>query len=59
MDTVLVIALAVYAAVMTYLRATASKTKTTVDDKLLVVGEKVEPFVDFIKPKDAPKTDAK
>jgi len=48
---VITIVLAVYAAIMTYLKLTASKTKNTVDDKLLEVGEKVEPVVDMIKDK--------
>jgi len=57
MSTALLIIVSVYAAVMTYLRATAAKTKTTVDDKLLKAGEAVEPVVDFLKTKtgDAPK----
>jgi hypothetical protein len=50
-STVLIIVLAVYSAVMTYLRATASATKTTVDDKLLAAGETVEPVVDYLKTK--------
>lgn len=51
MSTVLIVVLAVYAAVMTYLRATAAATKTQVDDKLLAAGEKVQPIVDFVTPK--------
>ena len=53
METILIVALAVYAALMTYLRATAAKTKNTVDDKLFAVGEKVEPVVDLVKSKVA------
>ena len=40
---------------MTYLRATAKATKTTVDDKLLEAGEKIEPVVDLVKSKVEPK----
>lgn len=62
MTTAIVIILGVYAAVMTYLRATAAKTETKVDDKLLSAGEAVEPVVDFLKtkvekPAEAPKAD--
>lgn len=49
--TVLTIILAVYAAAMTYLRLTAKATATPVDDKLLEVGEKVEPIVNLVKDK--------
>ena len=52
--TVAVILLAVYSAVMTYLRMTASRTKTLVDDKLLEAGEKIEPLVDLAKDKILP-----
>lgn len=51
METVIIVILGIYAGVMTYLRATASKTVTLVDDKVLEVGEKVEPIIEFIKPK--------
>ncbi len=53
--TVLLVVVSAYAAVLTYLRATASKTKTKADDELLAVLEKAEPFVDAVKPKDAKK----
>lgn len=49
--TAITIILGIYAAVMTYLRLTAAKTKTTVDDKLLEAGEKIEPVVDLVKDK--------
>lgn len=49
--TVLTIILAVYAAAMTYLRLTASKTATKVDDKMLEAGEKIGPVVDLIRSK--------
>ncbi len=48
---VITIVLAVYAAIMTYLKLAAPKTKNTVDDKLLEAGEKVEPIVEMIKDK--------
>jgi len=48
---ILTIVLAVYAAAMTYLRLTAKKTENKVDDKMLEVGEKVEPIVDLVKVK--------
>lgn len=51
METVIIVVLAAYSALMTYLRATASKTKTKVDDKMLAAGEKIEPLVDAVKPK--------
>lgn len=56
--TVIVIVLGIYAAAMTYLRATASKTKTDVDDKLLKAGEAVEPVIEFLETKvpKAPET---
>jgi hypothetical protein len=58
MATALVIVLGIYAAVMTYLRATASKTDTKVDDKLLAAGEAVEPVIEFLETKvpKAPET---
>lgn len=46
---IVTIVLAVYAAAMTYLKLTAAKTETKVDDKLLEVGEKIAPVVDLIK----------
>lgn len=49
--TILTIILAVYAAAMTYLKLTASKTETKVDDKMLEVGEKIAPVVDLLKDK--------
>jgi hypothetical protein len=52
--TILTIILAVYAALMTYLKLTAAKTETKVDDKILEVGEKVAPIVELIKDKTAP-----
>lgn len=52
--TVLVVVLAAYSAVLTYLRVTAPKTKTKVDDELLAALEKAEPFAEAIKPKDQP-----
>jgi hypothetical protein len=51
METVLIVVLAAFSALMVYLRATASKTETQVDDKLLAAGEKVEPVVDYVKSK--------
>lgn len=51
METVIIVVLGVYAAVMTYLRATSKATKTDVDDKLLSYGEKVEPIVEYVKTK--------
>ncbi len=51
METVLIVVLAVYAAVMTYLRATAKTTETKVDDKILEIGEKAEAIVELLKPK--------
>lgn len=58
--TIIAIVLGVYAAAMTYLRATAKVTHTQVDDKLLALGEKAQAIVDLIKPKEAEvvKTDA-
>lgn len=50
-DTIVVCVVAAFGAVMFYLRATAAKTKNKVDDRMLEVGEKVEPIVDFVKPK--------
>lgn len=52
--TVLTIILAVYAAAMTYLKLTAAKTETKVDDKLLEFGEKAAPIVDLFKDKVMP-----
>lgn len=49
METVVIVVLALYAAVMTYLRASAAKTATKLDDKALEYGEKIEPVVDLIK----------
>lgn len=49
MTTAIIVALAVYSAAMTYLKATASKTKTTVDDKILAAGEKILPIIDFLR----------
>ncbi len=49
METAIIIILGIYAAVMTYLRSTAAKTKSTVDDKVLEYGEKIEPVVELIK----------
>jgi len=51
MEIILICILAAYSAAMTYLRLTAAKTATTVDDKVLAIGEKVEPVVDFVRPK--------
>lgn len=59
MTTALIVALAVYAALMTYLRATAHRTKTTVDDKLLEIGEKVEPIVILIQDRVDSKPEVK
>ena len=56
MTTALIIVLAVYAAALTYLRATASKTKTTADDKALEVLEKGKTVADILQAKvDAAK----
>lgn len=52
--TILTIILAVYAAAMTYLKLTAAKTETKVDDKMLEVGEKVAPIIDLLKDKVVP-----
>lgn len=49
METVIIVLLGIYSAAMTYLRFAAKKTKTTVDDKLLEAGEKIEPVVDLVK----------
>lgn len=46
MELVIGILIGLFTAGMVYLRRTAKLTKTTVDDKLLEAGEKVEPIVD-------------
>lgn len=51
LTTALVVLLAVYSALMTYLRATADKTETKLDDKLLAAGIKIESVVDYLKTK--------
>lgn len=52
--TILTIILAVYAAAMTYLKLTAAKTETKVDDKILEIGEKAAPIIDLLKDKVVP-----
>jgi flagellar biosynthesis/type III secretory pathway ATPase len=51
METAIIVVLAAFSAVMVYLRATAPKTATAVDDKLLEIGEKVQVIVDAVTPK--------
>ncbi len=52
MDNIYVVcALAALSAALVYLRVTAPKTKTTLDDKALEVLEKVESVVEAVEPK--------
>ena len=51
MEVYIICALAAFSAVLMYLRATAAKTATQVDDKILAALEKVEPVVEAVKPK--------
>lgn len=49
MELALGIAIGLFLGGMAYLRATAKLTKSKTDDKLLELGEKVEPFVEKMK----------
>ncbi len=51
METVIIVVLSAFSAMMVYLRATAAKTKNTYDDRVLAALEKVEPLVKALEPK--------